>query len=163
VIQYFSYGSNMSPQRMGARLPDARHIGVFRLARHDLRFHKVGRDGSAKCDAHFTGRDEDFMLGILWEMSEAHKAELDRIEGLGNGYAETQVSVLGPRVTRSALTYVATKIDAGLLPFSWYVRHVLEGARAAGLPEAYVERLEGIAAQRDGDVEREAEELRVYG
>jgi hypothetical protein len=162
LISYFSYGSNMSPKRFCSRVPGAQHIGVFRLARYDLKFHKVGRDGSAKCDAHFTGNDEDYVLGVLWEMSMSSKAALDQIEGLGNGYAEAQVSVHAQDLTRSALTYVATRIDADLKPFSWYVRHVLEGARAAGLPEDYVSALEAVATQRDLDAEREARELGVY-
>ncbi len=162
MIQYFAYGSNMSPLRLSARIAGVRQVGTFRLERHDLKFHKVGRDGSAKCDAHFTGSDEDFVLGVLWEMSEAHKAELDRIEGLGAGYAEAQVSVTSGDQMHTALTYVATKIDARLKPFSWYVTHVLEGAKAAGLPQGYVSGLEAVASQRDSDEAREARELGVY-
>jgi hypothetical protein len=141
---YFAYGSNMSRKRLAARINDGRQIGVFRLAHYDLKFHKVGRDGSANCDAHFTGNEADFVLGVLWQMSALNKATLDRIEGLGKGYAEAQVSVHGRDGPRTALTYVATRIDAGLKPFTWYVRHVLEGAKAADLPEDYVARQIGF-------------------
>ena len=48
---YFAYGSNLSSARMAARVPSARVVARAQLPGHALRFHKVGRDGSAKCDA----------------------------------------------------------------------------------------------------------------
>jgi hypothetical protein len=52
---YFAYGSNMSVSRLVARTPSAQPLGRCALRGHQLRFHKVGGDGSAKCDAFHTG------------------------------------------------------------------------------------------------------------
>ena len=43
-MHYFAYGSNMSVARLRMRTPSARKVGLFRLASHDLRFHKRGAD-----------------------------------------------------------------------------------------------------------------------
>ena len=83
MIRYYSYGSNMSPQRLRDRGIDANKVGVFRLDKYDLRFHKVSMDGSAKCDAYFTGCDDDFVLGVLFEISEDEKKALDLMETAG--------------------------------------------------------------------------------
>lgn len=60
------------------------------------------------------------------------------------------------------MTYVATNVREGLLPSSWYVKHVLEGAKAAGFPDFYVEKLENVEAQLESDFEREKRELSIY-
>ncbi|HEV7276549.1 MAG TPA: gamma-glutamylcyclotransferase family protein [Devosiaceae bacterium] len=62
-------------------------ITIARLPEFQLRFHKIGRkDRSAKCDAFHTGRADDVIIGILYEMPDAEKPDLDAAEGLGYGY-----------------------------------------------------------------------------
>ena len=153
----------MSLQRLNIRNIGARDIGVFRLDRHDLRFHKISIDGSAKCDAYFTGSGEDFVLGVLYEISDRDKKSLDRYEGLGSGYTEKEVAVCSVDQTQMAITYIATNIEESLLPYSWYVRHVLEGAKAADFPDAYLNRIENVASQIDTNSKREQQELSIYG
>ncbi len=162
-MKYFAYGSNMSPQRLGNRIASARKIGVFRLDGHDLRFHKKSTDRSAKCGACSTGNDEDFVLGVLYEISNDDKAKLDECEGLGNGYDDRMVSVHSDGRTHKATTYIATNIDGNLMPYSWYVRHVLEGAKAAGFPDDYIDKIKNVRSQRDDDSKREKKELSIYG
>ena len=68
-MKYFAYGSNMHPARLKARLPNILCIsGIFTLPGHTLRFHKVGKDRSAKCDAFYTGNKADHVLGVLYEI-----------------------------------------------------------------------------------------------
>ena len=164
VLRYFAYGSNMSSARLLARTPGARPLGTFILDHHDLRFHKRGRDGSGKCDAFFTGLDSDSVHGVLFEIAVHEKRALDRIEGLGAGYDEKQVSVRsrdGVRV--SATTYVATDIAAQLSPFSWYLQHVIVGAREAPLPEQYLRRkILAVEAMADHDPARDWRERGLH-
>ena len=160
-LRYFAFGSNMSSRRLKARVPSARVIGPGVLPGHRLAFHKVSKDGSAKCDILPSGSDR--VQGVLFEIDEAEKPLLDRAEGLGDGYEQKTVDVLLPSaVTERAFTYFATRVDAGLQPYSWYKRHVLEGAREARLPPAYIEMLEQFEAVEDPDREREARELAIY-
>ena len=161
-LHYFAYGSNMSEERLRARVPSAKSIGVYRLDGYQLVFHKRGRDGSAKCDALHTGV-EDVMFGVVYSMLERERPELDRVEGLGRGYDSCWVDVAhedGHRL--QAYTYTALDTGHGLAPFDWYHEHVVRGAVAAGLPAAYVERLQGVATVVDPDAARQRRELSIY-
>jgi gamma-glutamylcyclotransferase len=161
-LKYFAYGSNMSSMRLKARVPSAAVIGTGVLRGHRLVFHKVSNDGSGKCDV--TESESDDVMGVLYEINEIEKLALDRVEGLNHGYDEKAVNVqLASGEVVSAVTYFATNTDPGLRPYTWYKRHVLEGAREAKLPSDYTSEIEKISAIEDSNKLREASELAVYG
>jgi gamma-glutamylcyclotransferase (GGCT)/AIG2-like uncharacterized protein YtfP len=147
-VLYFAYGSNMLTSRLRGRAPSARVAGRAELRRHALRIHKRARDGSAKCDAFFTGLETDRVFGVLFALDDGDWESLDRAEGRGNGYQRIEVEVVAeapsPR-TKAAQVYIAqpSHIDADLLPYTWYLDIVVAGAREHGLPTEYVA---GIAA-----------------
>lgn len=162
-LLYFAYGSNMSSRRLAARISSARKLGVASLDHHALRFHKAGRDGSAKCDAHATGDPSDEVIGVVYEISDADRLVLDGFEGRGKGYEVKTVSVSladGRRV--EAITYYATDVDAGLRPFHWYKTHVVNGAMEHGLPHAYLEAIHAEQAVDDPNHIRHAAEMAIY-
>jgi len=149
-MRYFAYGSNMSLSRLHERAPSARTMGTYALWAHVLRFHKVGKDGSGKCDALYTENPADRVFGVLFDIKNSEKQNLDAVEGLGHGYGEKTVIVhdaSGGEV--SAVTYYATTIDPTLKPYSWYKNHVLAGARESCLPEDYIEKIGKIAVVED--------------
>lgn len=160
---YFAYGSNMSLLRLRQRAPDAMRIATCRLVEHDLRFHKVSPDGSAKCDSFYTGSAEDQVFGAVYELGKASERVLDQVEGLGSGYDKKQVRVVDHAGNEyEAFTYYATLIDPMLLPYGWYRQHVLVGARELALPDTYLGRIEAVQYMDDPDFEREAQQLAVY-
>lgn len=160
---YFAYGSNMSGRRLEARVPVVRTVGVGRLDGHRLCFHKHGGDGSAKCDIVLTGVREDAVYGVVYEIETPAKLKLDRVEGLGHGYAEKQVSVAVANGTElQAVTYYALKIDAMLSPYHWYKAHVLIGARENGLPDEYIRMIEAIDSRHDYRHSRWQKEMAIY-
>jgi gamma-glutamylcyclotransferase len=160
---YFAYGSNMSVSRLRARVPSARPHGVSQLTHHQLSFHKIGKDGSAKCDAYFTDNQHDLVMGVLYTIDHAEKAYLDQVEGLGKGYEIKQVDLLHPEGHQvSAFTYYATHIDSKLEPFHWYREHVLRGAEEFDLPEAYIADIRSVACIEDSNTERVIRELGIY-
>ena len=163
-MKYFAYGSNMSLARLRGRAPSAVSLGPHELRGHDLRFHKAGRDGSAKCDAFHTGREDDLVLGVLFDIDPADKALLDAAEGLGDGYEETVVTVVSTEgIPVAAMTYVATRIDANFRPYSWYLNHVLVGAREASMPANYIEsRIRAVEPVDDVDEARDAKERAIH-
>ena len=162
-MQYFAYGSNMSLRRMRSRVPSAAVMGVFALGRHSLQFHKVGMDGSAKCDAHFTGNSCDSVEGVVYVLDPAEIVLLDKAEGLGRGYAKQEVEVIGEYgCSTLAFTYFATRIDAALRPVQWYKHHVATGAKQHGLSDGYVSAVESVAAVPDADAARRRLELAIY-
>jgi hypothetical protein len=162
-INYFAYGSNMSLRRLQKRVPSARALGVYCLAGHQLRFHKVGMDGSAKGDAYYTGLKSDSVFGVLFSIQYREKTLLDEAEGLGDGYAEKKVQLRACNGEKaSGFLYYATTIDKGLHPFSWYIEHVVVGARAASLPELYVNKICEIETIEDEDRNRDHRERSLY-
>jgi hypothetical protein len=163
-MYYFAYGSNMSSRRLGARVPAATRLGTATLYAHCLKFHKRSRkDNSAKCDVSPSRDPAQRVLGVLYELPATQKAELDRVEGLGEGYAVKQVQlelVDGRRVL--AYTYYATLIDPNLKPYHWYKQHVLRGAQENGLARAYIEAIAAEESVADPDAQRHARELAIY-
>lgn len=163
MIRYFSYGSNMSLPRLLARAPSASRIATGLLKSHSLRFHKFGQDGSAKCDALQTGDPEHYVIGVLFEIDRQDKTSLDRVEGLGQGYAQKDVCIELPGgETVAAFTYYATHTAPGLQPYSWYLEHVLRGARQNTLPGEYIRMIEAVVALTDPDPARHEQELSIY-
>lgn len=158
----FCYGSNMSHRRLQARIPSARFVAVAELPAHRLRFHKSAGDGSAKCDAEETGNPEDRVIGVVYEIADAEKHDLDRHEALGFGYDEKQVVLKSAKGALHAWMYYATRINNSLKPFHWYKDHVLIGARENGLPTDYIARIEAVESVDDPKPERHARELSIY-
>ncbi|MGD8932595.1 MAG: gamma-glutamylcyclotransferase [Chromatiales bacterium] len=162
-MYYFAYGSNMSHRRLRARVPSAVKLDNASLSGHRLRFQKRGRDGSAKCDAQRTGDPAHRVLGVVFNIAPGQKFDLDRHEGVGQGYAITPVRVaLADGGLIEAYTYTAILIDPALLPYQWYKAHVLYGALENRLDTDYVQGIREIASIMDPDSAREARELAIY-
>jgi gamma-glutamylcyclotransferase len=163
TLFYFAYGSNMSRMRLKTRVQGAEPLDIATLTGHSLKFHKVGKDGSAKCDARHTGHSRDAVLGVLYRMRSDELALLDRIEGRGTGYDRHTLTVTDSAGRHMAAeTYIATHIDSSLRPFSWYLEHVLQGALATGLPDDYVAAIRAVTAVKDPDTQRHAREVAIY-
>ncbi len=158
----FSYGSNMSQRRLQARVPSARFVAVAELPAHRLCFHKSAGDGSAKCDAEESGNPDDRVIGVVYEMADAEKPDLDRHEALGFGYDEKQVELITGSGRLQAWMYYATRINKALKPFHWYKDHVLTGARENELPAEYISQIEAVESVDDPKPERHDRELSIY-
>jgi len=156
---YFAYGSNLHPRRLAARVASAVALGSAALEGHLLRFHKRGRDGSGKCDAAWTGRSGDVVLGALYRLDAPDVVTLGRIEGVGHGYDACDVRVRVGTAEIDAFTYraEAAHVDPTLVPWDWYKALVLAGARHHRFGDAYVGAIEAVASRADPDVGRAAE------
>ncbi len=161
-VTYFAYGSNMSTRRLQARVPSAKFYARAVLRGHQLRFHKHSVvDNSAKCDAFETGNPTDLTQGVLFRFDADEQARLDMCEGEGYKIARVEVEMEdGTRL--EALTYLAILIEPQLQPYSWYKRHVIEGAREHALPSDYIAWIESVETQEDPDPERSQRELRIH-
>lgn len=158
---YFAYGSNMLTRRLLERTPSARVVGVAALPAHELRWHKVSKDGSAKCDIVQSSVPQACVHGVVFEIAAADKAALDIAEGIGMGYKGCDVVVRTAQGTLEAWTYRATNIDPLAKPYSWYKALVVAGAKEHRLPNAYVAALETAAAREDPKPERAAQNARL--
>ncbi len=150
----FAYGSNMSSGRLRARTPSATALGCARLIGHRLAWHKVGRDGSGKCDIVESADAGDSVWGVVYRIDLAEQPLLDQAEGLGRGYDYKALDLtVGGQILRAG-AYVATEVDAALQPFDWYLALVVDGADEHGLPNDYRSNLRRIHARADPDPQR---------
>ena len=155
---YFAYGSNLLKRRLQERTPAAKMVGAATLAGHSLRFHKIGDDGSGKCDAFHTGDEDHKVHGVLYELGAGERQILDRIEGVGCGYEIRQIDVKAPEPV-AAFTYVVQQnyIDPNIQPFCWYRNFVLAGAMAHQFPQPYVQKIGQVAFRNDPDLLRRSQ------
>lgn len=160
---YFAYGSNISIRRLRGRAPSAKFVAVATLKKYELKFHKAGTDDSGKCDVAATVNKDNSVIGVIFDIRESEKTDLDRKEGLGSGYEDKVVEVTSTEgEPLQATMYYATNIDPSLKPYHWYKEHVLRGAKENGLPEDYIQSIESIESVVDPKQERHETEMAIY-
>lgn len=133
---HFAYGSNMSRAAMRGRCPDARPIGLARLA--GWRF-IINLDGYASV----LQQPGSIVHGVLWQVSMRDLAALNAYEGIDRGlYRACDLPVMASGLRKRALVYLAGRRGAGR-PRPGYLEGVVTAAREWQLPEAYVAALQG--------------------
>ena len=135
----FSYGSNMDAKAMALRCPSAKMAGRARLPRHRVAllpdgFATVVRD--ARATAH----------GVLWDLSFADLAALDRYEG--SGYVKVSQPVLreGSSLAR-ALIYIGRPAGGSGRAPEDYMTRIVAVAREVGLPRDHIDFLRRLAGE----------------
>jgi hypothetical protein len=153
---YFAYGSNMLSKRLRApeRAPSAVFVGIGFVCGYRLTFDKVSSDGSGKCDIEAKDNSEYKVYGVLFEIIGSEKTQLDRAEGLGEGYREERIEVITLSGPCDAFTYVAAKKEPALLPYHWYKALVIAGATEHNLPQPYIEWLRTLDSKPDANIKR---------
>lgn len=156
----FSYGSNLLLARLKARVPSARFVTRGKLPGYQLRWHKLSKDRSGKCDAFETGNPLDLLWGGVFEIDRPEKPLLDKAEGLGTGYDERCLDIEtfgtdGQQSLLRASLYTALQTDNTAVPFSWYKAFVVAGAHECGLPHDHITKLLATPAEQDPDIERD--------
>ncbi len=145
-VWYFAYGSNMSAatfvERRAIR-PSAVRRGW--LEGYRLRFDLPIGPGERGC-ANVVPEAGARVAGVLYRISEVDAAHLDRTEGVPQGvYRRIAVDVrVDGEEAVPAFTYQSSRGRPGRKPSARYLGLLLEGARAADLPSAYVAWLAGF-------------------
>jgi gamma-glutamylcyclotransferase len=158
TFKYFAYGSNMLTERLRAadRCPTASPVGFGSVRGYTLQFWKASKDESGKATIVRSERAGARVIGVVFEIDEREKQNLDRAEGVGNGYdALDDVAVrlqCGAEVL--ARTYIGTALDQTLRPYDWYRALVIAGAIQHGLPSSWIATLEATESIRDLDPRR---------
>ena len=167
-VYYLAYGSNLHPLRLQARL-NCELIARISIPNRQLVFSKRGQDGSGKCTLipspcppqdhsarqqpavqhsalqlsalqHPVLQQSNISYGALYRIDTEAITLLDQIEG---GYSRHPVALQVEGRTLEGFTYLArpSQTELGLLPFDWYLRLVICGARHLGFESAYLQRL----------------------
>ena len=124
-----------------------------------LAFHKRSIDNSGKCLIYAEQGQHHKMYGVLYEFDAREKGALDKAEGKGSGYCEQLVQFPLNGETYTPYVYVAqsTHIDPTLVPYDWYKRLVIAGARYHGLPAEYIASIEATPSKPDMNAQRKQE------
>ena len=144
----------MLHQRLKKRVHSAIPIGKGRLSKHHLAWHKISTDGSGKCDIVEDPEQNSYVWGVLYDINPAEKIDLDKAEGLGQGYDEKSVTVQCEATNVLATTYYATNINSALSPYHWYKHYVVSGAKENELPDDYIHQLVSTPSIEDPDYKR---------
>jgi gamma-glutamylcyclotransferase (GGCT)/AIG2-like uncharacterized protein YtfP len=124
---YFAYGANMDIAAMALRCPASKPLGLARLPRHRW---IISNDGYANV-IHDTRRE---VHGLLWDLSLADVATLDRFEDVPRLYRKVTQPVISEKGIRRALVYLGRSVESGK-PKPGYLDDVIRAAEALGLPE----------------------------
>jgi len=149
-VMYFAYGSNMDPEQMKTRCPNAELVGIGVMENHVLCFPRrsVKRNCGVSSVAPLAGHKT---WGVVYRLTSKDLAALDGSEGFRsdrapklNSYNRVGVIVSFDDLPTDMVTYVAVAQEDVPLPNAAYLKHIREGARYHSLPAAYLEHLEGI-------------------
>ncbi len=158
-MYYFAYGSNLHPVRLIARVPSAELIGVAKRPNFTLAFHKRSNDGSSKCDMLNSGSELDLVIGAIYKIDPEHRGDLDRFEGKGYGYTDSQITLKHNRSEYHCFTYLAQQphIDEALRPYHWYKQLVVLGAEYLRFPKTYIASINAVESCEDQNPSRRVE------
>jgi gamma-glutamylcyclotransferase (GGCT)/AIG2-like uncharacterized protein YtfP len=156
---YIAYGSNLNLRQMARRCPTAAVVGTSEMKDYRLLF----RGGHASAVATVEPFEGGSVPVLLWEITPADEAALDRYEGFPFFYRKETVKVKLDGKTVSAMVYIMNEGDAveGYRPLgrpsAYYYTTILEGYKDAGfdidiLRKATIDSAEKECAGADADV-----------
>ena len=129
----FAYGSNMWSAQMEKRCPQSKKVGVARLL--DYRWII-----SARGYANVVKSMNDYVEGVLFEISARDEVSLDEKEGVSLGsYQKAELPVLHEDLAKVAFVYVDPVTVEGT-PKQEYIQRINSGLADAKLSDAYVTR-----------------------
>ena len=166
IFTYFGYGSNMLTYKLKDRCKSAVPIGICKIKKHSLKFHKVShaiskknriRDISGKGDMVPSESETDEVYGVLFSIDKSEESSLDKAEGYPKyGYDKKPIDVITIKGEKyRAVMYFANDIDSKKKPYHWYKEQVVQGAKEHGLPEDYIKKIKAVESIPDQDQERE--------
>lgn len=165
-MKIFAYGSNMNINRLKERAPSATKLTNAFVSGYSLTCNKVSSDGSSKANIIQTGNTDDKIWGVLFEIDDNEKVNIDLAEGLGNGYNETTLNFIDTNnITQKAQVYIADENSTNneLLPYDWYKQFITTGAEQNELPSEYLEKLKSIEFVVDKNTTRRQKNFEISG
>ena len=129
---YFAYGSNLDPDQMDWRCPDAIALGAARLEDWAWRIGGRGYATVSPAQGHQ-------VWGVIWNVSDTDLISLDRYEGVAGGlYRREFVTVMVDDSPVETLIYIENYNDVGL-PSEHYLERIIAGASHFELPSTWID------------------------
>jgi len=161
-MKIFSYGSNMNLARLKERVPTAVYVTIASINNYTLKLKKISKDGSSKATILPTENEDDIVWGVIFEIDDSEKEQLDKAEGLGSGYNQDTKNFTDEDGNgHFAQVYIADNaaLSDELLPYDWYMEFIITGARQNQLPKEYIDRILSIENIVDRDEKRRQKNL----
>lgn len=153
-VLYFAYGADMNVEQIAARCSKPKFVAIARLADHEIAFfgHSERWDGAQESLRPKPGAT---LFGVVYELSPSAFDRLDAWQGVkldGTGaYFHIPAEVVGlDGRSYSTLTYKKAEMRDQGLPSQEYLGHIMTGAQAHGLPDAYLSLLRAMPARKAG-------------
>jgi gamma-glutamylcyclotransferase (GGCT)/AIG2-like uncharacterized protein YtfP len=133
MINYFSYGSNISAYRM---LNERKVNFISRkfaiLKNYKLVFNKVSKNNADLGFANIVEFNDSIVEGALYEIKEPDLKIIDRFEGAGSipsHYYRKIVDVICENIKTQAIVYIANPImiKENIKPDKNYLNYILDG------------------------------------
>ena len=126
--RYIAYGSNLNLEQMAYRCPTAKAVGVSDLKDYRLLF-RGAHAGAVATIEPFKGGSVPV---LVWEVTPADEASLDRYEGWPFLYRKEEVKI--KLNGRNIKTFIYIMNDGRPLgqPSSYYYTTIMEGYKDAG-------------------------------
>ncbi|OIQ51339.1 hypothetical protein BerOc1_03289 [Pseudodesulfovibrio hydrargyri] len=147
-IIYFAYGSNMNPEQIRQRCTGADVLGPARLPGLALGFFGNNRlwDGGLETVIPAPGHT---LWGVVYSLGPTDADSLDawqgvRLNGTGDYFHSPATVYDATGEGRYAVLYKKDLLGDPVPPSREYLHFIVEGARAHGLPRAYVDELAGL-------------------
>lgn len=146
-VWYFAFGANMHDSAFRERRrmqPLTWRAG--RVPGYRLRFNLEGRPRGKAAPANISADANGEVWGVLYQITRAALLHLDSTEGVpGRRYRHLWVEAESPgHGAVNAVTYIAEGKETDGNPSLRYITLLREGARAHGLPEAYLNFLDEV-------------------
>lgn len=125
---YIAYGSNLNREQMADRCPTARVLGASMMDGWRLLFRGARENAVATVEPCQGGS----VPVLVWEITPADEAALDRYEGWPFFYRKELVEVTLDDKTVSAMVYIMNEGRPLGQPSCYYYSVILEGYRDAG-------------------------------
>jgi gamma-glutamylcyclotransferase (GGCT)/AIG2-like uncharacterized protein YtfP len=125
---YIAYGSNLNREQMADRCPTARVLGASMMKDWRLLF-KGEHEGAVATLEPCAGA---IVPVLVWEISSADEASLDRYEGWPYFYRKETVAVKLDGKPVSAMAYIMNEGSPLGQPSCYYYSIILEGYKDAG-------------------------------
>ena len=145
-VWYFAYGSNLDAEQKERRTKKIREVHRVQALGHRFAFNKDAGHGT--CYANVVPDPASEVRGVVYRCSPETMDRMDGYEGVRDGhYQRASIRIIQEDGSElEAVTYVAG--PRYLVPDGYprpdYLRKIVDGARAYGLPEAYIKGIEAL-------------------
>lgn len=145
---YIAYGSNLNIEQMAQRCPTAKVVGTTVLKNHRLVF----RGGHASAVATVEPHKGGSVPVLVWEITPADEAALDRYEGFPYFYRKETIKIRLDGHPLTAMIYIMNEKGRPMeVPGCFYYSVILDGYKRAGFDTAILKKAVRDSAEGEPD------------